>query len=153
MSEHNVLTAEIADVQAQIGRADTKASMLLAGSLTSVSVGVAVIAKTALPVSVSVGAYLTVALVTVSVTLLLTAIRPALAGNHGFMRWANTPDPTALMNNRAATDREIAVYEAQRLIGLSRMARRKYRLIRLATDLLRASLLVAAITSTLTIFA
>ena len=139
----------IAAAQAQMTRVDAKASMLLAGALTSVSVGVALIAKTRFATPITIGAVITVALIGVAVAFLITAVRPALGGNHGFIRWANTPSTTALLADFARTDRETAAYHATTLLSLSRSVRRKYLLIRHATDLLRAALVSAALTAAL----
>jgi hypothetical protein len=43
-------------------------------------------------------------------------------------------------------------YQAHRLLSLSRSVRRKYRLVRLASDLLRVALLLAVLTIILTAF-
>ncbi|MEV6601966.1 Pycsar system effector family protein [Actinoplanes sp. NPDC051346] len=146
------LTEALCDVNAQMGRVDTKASMLLAGALTTVGVGVAVIAKTRFTTPVTTGAVITVAFIAAAVVLLITAVRPALRGNHGFIRWANTPTTTALLTDLAKTDREHAAYHALRLLSLSRSLRRKYLLVRLATDFMRAALATAAITAALAAF-
>jgi hypothetical protein len=149
LSESAFLADATADVQAQMGRVDTKTSMLLAGSLTSLSVGVALLAKVHLPAAVTAGAALTVFLVATAVFLLLTGARPSLTGNHGFVRWAAASTPSALLGDLNTTDREHAAYYAHRLHTLSRILRRKYRLVRLATDLLRVALVTAALTALL----
>jgi hypothetical protein len=152
MSESAFLTDAITDVQTQMGRVDTKTSMLLAGALTSLSVGVALLAKVHLPGPVTAGAVLTVAFIAVAVFLLLTGVRPSLTGNHGFVRSAAAATPAALLGDLNNTDREHAAYYAHRLHTLSRILRRKYRLVRLATDLLRAALLIAGLTAALALF-
>ncbi|MCA2219114.1 Pycsar system effector family protein [Jidongwangia harbinensis] len=145
----SAVTDALTDTNALLGRVDTKASMLLAGALTTVSVGVAVIAKTRLPGLITAGAILTVALIAAAVLALITAVRPALRGNHSFMRWATAPTPTALLTELDKTDREHAAYQAQRLLSLSRTLHRKYQLVRLATDLMRAALTTATLTAAL----
>ncbi|GLZ00579.1 Pycsar system effector family protein [Actinoplanes sp. NBRC 103695] len=139
----------ITETSGQIARVDIKASMLLAGALTSVSVSIALLAKTKLPAPVTAGALLTVALIAVAVAVLITAVRPTLGGNHGFMRWASTNSLGEVLSDFSQNDRENAAYLAQRLMALSRMVRHKYRLVQLATDLLRAALLIALLTASL----
>lgn len=91
MTTTDHLTTAITDVNAQMGRIDTKAAMLLAGSLTAASVGVAIIAKVPLTGPATTTAVLTVATICAAVILLMTAVRPALRGNHGFVRWPQRP--------------------------------------------------------------
>jgi len=149
----DLLTDALTEVQAQMGRVDTKASMLLAGSLTALSIGVALVAKTRLPVPVTVGAVVVLALVGATVVLLITAVRPDLRGNHGFVRWATAPTAKALLADLADIDRDSAAHQAHRLLSLSRSVDRKYFLVRLAVDLLRAALAVAALTAALLVIA
>lgn len=146
----DLLLDAITQTQAEMGRVDTKASMLLLGSLTSVSVGVAVLAKAHLNRPAIAAGILAVTLIAAAVSLLITAVRPALGGNHGFVRWAAAPTVSALLTNFNPTDRDHAAYQAQRLLSLSRSVYRKYRLVRLATDLLRAALLVVVLAVVLT---
>lgn len=145
------LTDALAEVQAQMGRVDTKASMLLAGSLTAVSVGIAVTAKVTLSTPAATAAVVTLATLAVAATLLITAVRPNLHGNHGFVRWAAAATPSALLADLAHSDREHTAYQAQRLLSLSRSVHRKYLLVRLATDLMRAALLLAVLTAILAV--
>ncbi|WP_328466732.1 DUF5706 domain-containing protein [Actinoplanes sp. NBC_00393] len=147
MTTTDHLTTAITDVNAQMGRIDTKAAMLLAGSLTAASVGVAIIAKVPLTGPATTTAVLTVATICAAVILLMTAVRPALRGNHGFVRWAAAPTISALLTEFEQTDREHAAYQAHQLISLSRSVQRKYRLIRLATDLMRGAVVLAVLTA------
>ena len=135
----------LTDVQAQMGRVDTKAAMLLAGALTALAGGTAVLAKAHLP-----GAATTTGvtcLIGSAVMLLITAVRPALRGNHGFMRWANATSPAALATDLTQVD--TTDYDHTALWNLSRFARRKFQLIRVAVDLIRLALLFAALTGLL----
>jgi hypothetical protein len=147
----DAVSAALSDAQTQMGRVDSKASMLLAGSLTSVSVGVALIAKTDVSAITAVSAILTVSTVALAVALLITAVRPTLRGNYGFVRWATAPSATALLNTLEHTDSEHSVEQARQLLCLSRSLYRKYRLVRLATDLLRSALVLAVLTALLTV--
>jgi alpha-beta hydrolase superfamily lysophospholipase len=151
MTTADHLTDALTEVQAQMGRVDTKASMLLAGGLTAVSVGAAITAKSTLTGPATVAAIATLATLAVAATLLITAVRPSLRGNHGFVRWAATATPTDLLNELSHTDREHAAYNAQRLLSLSRSVQRKYLLVRLATDLMRAALVLAVLTALLAV--
>jgi pycsar effector protein len=144
-----LLPTAITDVQAQMGRVDTKASMLLAGSLTALSVGIALLAKADLDPVTTAGAVLILALIGSAVALLLTAVRPALRGNHGFVRWASAPTPGHLTADLTRIGRHHTAHQTQQLHGLARSVDRKYRLVRHAVDLLRIALIVAALTAAL----
>lgn len=145
------LSAALTEVQAQMGRVDTKANMLLAGSLTAASVGVAIIAKTRLNGPATIAAVATVTAIAAAVVVLITAVRPALRGNHGFVRWAAAPTASALLAELNTTDREHAAYQAHTLLTDSRSVHRKYRLVRAATDFMRAALTLAVLTAVLAV--
>ncbi|MEV6845458.1 Pycsar system effector family protein [Actinoplanes sp. NPDC051411] len=151
MTTNDNLTKALTEVEAQLSRVDTKASMLLAGSLTAVSLGIALTAKVSLNSVATGSALATVFGLACAAALLITAVRPALGGNHGFVRWAGASTPTELLDDLNKTDRELAGYQAQRLLGLSRSVQRKYRLVRLATDLIRAALVLAVLTALLAV--
>lgn len=142
------LTEAITDVQAQMGRVDTKAAMLLAGAIAALSAGIAVIAKAHLSTAATIGAISTLILLGAAVALLFTAVRPALRGNHGFVRFAQT-NPADLLVDLALTDSGRDLYQANRLHSLSVSVLRKYRVVRAAVDLLRAALVNAALTALL----
>jgi hypothetical protein len=145
------LSDALIEVRAQLGRVDTKASMLLAGNLTAVSFGTAVIAKASLngfATGVAIAALATLAYAAI---LLITAVRPNLAGNHGFVRWAALTTPSALLDELNHSDREHASYQAQQLLNLSRSVQRKYHHVRVATDLMRVALALAVLTALLAV--
>ncbi|MFG1608354.1 Pycsar system effector family protein [Actinoplanes sp. NPDC049265] len=139
-------TTEIADVQAQLGRADTKGSILTGLSLAALTGGAAILAKVHLHGFAVAGAVLAACLIGAALVLLGLAIRPALGGNHGFVRWATPPTATAL---RRALRESGTSYEerVEALWVLARSAQRKYQRIRAAVDLLGAALAATAITA------
>ena len=143
---------DITYTQAQIGRADTKASILTGLALAALTGGTALASKAHLHGIAVAGAVLTACLIAVALVLLGAAIRPALGGNHGFVRWANTPTATDLCQDLTKvmywTDEQKAC--AEQLWSLARSTQRKYRLIRLAVDLLGAALAGAFLTAILT---
>ncbi|MFG1609288.1 Pycsar system effector family protein [Actinoplanes sp. NPDC049265] len=145
-----VVADALTDVQNQLARVDTKASMLLAGALSVLAAGAAILAKAHLPVAVVVTAIFALALIGGATALLITAVRPALGGNHGFMRWANAQTFADLNADLRLADKDGANYNAYRLWSLSRSVRRKYQIVRLAVDLLRAALALAAVAALLT---
>ncbi|KUL34697.1 Pycsar system effector family protein [Actinoplanes awajinensis] len=141
-----------AEVNAQISRVDTKASILTGLALAALTGGAALVGKAHLHGFSMVTAVVTAALIGTAIVLLGVAIRPALGGNYGFMRWASAPSAEALHEHLvtqvptldpAAHDGE----EAAHLWLLARSARRKYLRVRLAVDLLGAALGCAALTA------
>ncbi|GAB7039677.1 MULTISPECIES: Pycsar system effector family protein [Catenuloplanes] len=123
--------------EAQIARADGKAQAIGAIAGTMLSISAAGLSITALPSPVRAGGWTLVAVWLVSVGLLLLALRPDLAGDHGIVRWARL----SLNELRAElnTADPIRDTEARTVAWLSRAAVRKHRRIRLAIDLLIAS--------------
>jgi hypothetical protein len=145
---------EMTAVQAQIGRADTKASILTGLALAALTGGTAIAGKAHLHGLAVAGAVLTACLIGAALVLLGAAIRPALGGNYGFVHWAAAPDAYTLrrdlqqLSHRFMDDASKADAEHLRLMACS--ARCKYQRIRLAVDLLGAALATAAITAILT---
>ncbi|MEU4218266.1 Pycsar system effector family protein [Actinoplanes sp. NPDC026623] len=143
-------TTALTDVQTQMSRVDIKASILFGLSLGALTGTAAVISKTHLPGPAVIGAAVTVALIGAALALLGAAIRPALAGNHGFVRWAAAPSPADLADDLHTASTEADTDRAAQLWGLSRAVHRKYRRVRLAVDLLGLALGSAALTVLLT---
>ncbi|MBL7259166.1 Pycsar system effector family protein [Paractinoplanes lichenicola] len=145
---------EIDHVQGQISRADTKASILTGLSLAALTGGAALAGKAHLHGFAVAGAVLTAALIGAALVLLGWAIRPDLRGNHGFVRWAATPDAKALKYQLEISNRGSVADEqldcARQLWSLARTAQAKYARIRRAVDLLGAALGFAALTAILT---
>lgn len=143
---------EINYVQGQISRADTKASILVGLSLAALTGGAALASKAHLHGVAVAGAVLTACFIGAALALLGWAIRPDLRGNHGFVRWAATPDAEALHEylNIRCTVAEEQRGCAQQLWSLARSAHLKYQRIRVAVDLLGAALASAGLTVLLT---
>jgi Family of unknown function (DUF5706) len=140
-------TDAIVEVQAQISRADTKASILTGLALAALTGGTALATKTHPHGAALVAAVLTAALIGAALVLLGLAIRPDLRGNHGFVRWAATTSDTDLYSELAhdyPSDQQAE--QLSTLALLSRSAYRKYTRIRRAVDLLGAALAAAAVT-------
>ena len=144
---------EINHVQGQISRADTKASILTGLSLAALTGGAALASKAHLHGVAVAGAVLTACLIGAALILLGWAIRPDLRGNHGFVRWAATPDAKALKFQLETANRGSVADEqldcARQLWTLAQSAQLKYRRIRLAVDLLGAALATAGLTAIL----
>jgi len=150
------ITAALSDatgeVQAQIGRADTKASILTGLALAALTGGTALACKAHLSGAATVTAVIAATAVVTALVQLGLAIRPDLHGNHGFVRWANATTNIDVYND-LTTDDYLWDQRTERLdhiIRLSRSAARKYRLIRLAVDQLGVALAAAALTAILT---
>jgi len=108
----------------------------------------AAISRTALPILAEVVGWLAIAVIGVATALLAWAVRPALSGRTGLMRYTGaTVDEVIDAVNAKAGDRgRRAVEQAEELVALSRLARVKYERIRLAVDLLLVSLGGVAVT-------
>ncbi|MEV0942461.1 Pycsar system effector family protein [Micromonospora wenchangensis] len=138
----------ITEVRAELARADSKASTLMAVAGAAVTVGVAILARTDLPAPALAAGAATVALVGTAVALLAGAVRPCLSGGHGLVRYA-TAAPGDLMTEATAPPLTAAAERAHHLVWLSRTAVRKYRRVRTAVDLLLAGMVGTALTSLL----
>ncbi|GAA2875517.1 hypothetical protein GCM10010517_36430 [Streptosporangium fragile] len=134
---------EVAGVRAELARADTKAATLLslAGTATSVVGALAALGATRLPGPAQTAVWVGAGLLAAAVAVLLWAVRPALARPGAGFGWAvyaySTPDALA-----ATTPTDRGHHQRAELIGLSCLARAKYRRIRLAVDLMFAALTV-----------
>lgn len=134
------LTAQHAEVKAEIARTDTKTGLLLA-FVGAVAAGAWTIAR-ALPMNLA--AYVVggagLALLVAAAGLLLRSVRPNLGGGHGFPLWATL---TAQQLTATAEARDLAAD----VVGLSRLAVAKFTSLRRAVDLTLAAgaLLVLAV--------
>jgi hypothetical protein len=117
----------ITDVQTQLGRVDTKASILFGLSLAALTGGTAVAGKAALTGPAVLTAVAAAGAVAVALVLLGSAIRPNLAGSHGFIRWAAAPTRHHLRLTLLADQHHPDVDRVAHLLVLSRLAVRKYR--------------------------
>ncbi|MFD6725706.1 MULTISPECIES: Pycsar system effector family protein [Terrabacteria group] len=122
------LTAQHAEVKAEITRTDTKTALLLA-FVGAVLAGAWSLARDLQlnPVAYVVGV-LGLAALLAAAGLLLRSVRPNLNGGHGFPLWA-TLTPQQL--TAAAETRDLAAD----VVGLSRLAVAKFTCLRLAVDL------------------
>ena len=122
------LTAQHAEVKAEIARTDTKTALLLA-FVGAVGAGAWTLARDLplnLPTCVAGG--LGLAFLIVAAGLLLRSVRPNLNGGRGFLLWA-TLTPQQIID--AAEARDLAAD----IVGLSRLAVAKFTLLRRAVDL------------------
>ncbi|MFI6079296.1 Pycsar system effector family protein [Actinoplanes sp. NPDC051343] len=142
----------LAEVQTQIGRADTKASILSGLSLAALTGGTALASQAHLHGAAVVTRVMAATFVLGALVQLGLAIRPDLRGDHGFIRWAQTTTDHELYDLLTLHEHFLDQRHDQltRVALLSRSARTKYRRIRLAVDLLGAALACAALTALLT---
>ncbi|WP_431887022.1 Pycsar system effector family protein [Micromonospora wenchangensis] len=139
----------LAEVLAEAVRVDAKASTLLTLAGTALTVGLAVLARADLPDAALFTGCVTVALIGAAVALLAGAVRPALDGNFGFVRYAATT-PIDLVADATGSDEESSTGQrAQQLVWLSRAVLTKYRRVRTAVDLLLTGLAGTAVTALL----
>jgi hypothetical protein len=131
MTQHDpgaVVLAEIGALQAQIGRADAKAAMLLATDGVLIALIGPTIA-TALPGGVAAAGWIAVAMLAASALVLLAAVYPMLPRLPGSL--VDQAAMSAAQVAAAVTDSEqLLLTRAAQVPGLSRMALAKYRLIR-----------------------
>ena len=126
------LTAQHAEVKAEIARTDTKTALLLA-FVGAVLAGAWTIARDLpmnLPAYVAGGFGLV--LLVAAAGLLLWSVRPNLRGGHGFPLWA-TLTPQQLTETAEARDL------AADTVGLARLAVAKFTCLRRAVDLTLAA--------------
>ncbi|SDT38160.1 Pycsar system effector family protein [Actinoplanes derwentensis] len=152
--DSNTVPEKIAEVQTQIARADTKASILTGLSLGALTGGAALAGKAHLHGLSLAAAVATAVLIGAATLLLGAAIRPALGGSFGFMHWASAPSAVLLYAelNRAAydgTDEGRRFEQVAYLRLLAQSARRKYQRVRLAVDLLGVAVGLAVLTALL----
>lgn len=132
----------INQLNTMIGRCDTKASLLLALTGTSLAGIISVAANTQPPgLALAVGAA-GAALLLAAVQILLTVVRPNTDGP-GWPRWPELDDPQLA----AALTAERRLDEAR---TLARLARRKFAGVRRAVDCTRLGLLLLALAGVLT---
>ncbi|MEU6524858.1 Pycsar system effector family protein [Streptomyces sp. NPDC046924] len=137
------LTAAHAEVKAEIARTDAKTALLLA-FVGAVLAGTWTVARD-LPLNLpalAVGG-IGLALLIGAAGLLLRSVRPNLSGRHGFPLWAtlSAEEINAVVGGDLAAD----------IVGLSRLAVRKFTCLRRAVDLTQAggALLILAALLTL----
>jgi hypothetical protein len=145
------LNDEMTAVQAQIGRADTKASILTGLSLAALTGGTAIVSAKHLHGAAVVTAVMAATWVFVALVQLGLAIRPALNGNYGFVRWAAMSSTSSIQialdrREYPGTERDT---QFEHLQLMARSAHLKHRRIRLAVDLLGAALTAAGLTAIL----
>ena len=122
------LTAQHAEVKAEIARTDNKTALLLA-FVGAVGAGAWTVARD-LPMTLPayVVGELGLAFLIVAAGLLLRSVRPNLGGGHGFPLWA-TLTPQQITATAEARDL------AADIAGLSRLAVAKFTCLRRAVDL------------------
>ena len=128
------------ELSGELGRMDSKTSMMLGGSIAGVAFGVATLIQTHLPLPAAMLGWLAVGLIAAAMAMLAVAARPQLDGEHGFNRYADAdPDDPALLAAETPSER------ARALVWKARRARAGYRAVRTAIHLLLAALPTAAI--------
>jgi hypothetical protein len=129
----DLLTEELAAVRGELTRVDSKASMLLALAAGGMAVVATADQHRLAAVLLVNGGMVSVGL---ALVLLLSVVRPRL-GVTGFLRHAGgTIDDVRAELTTCDAD----VWRSQELACLSRIARRKYELLRSAVDLLSLAL-------------
>ncbi|MEV7229694.1 Pycsar system effector family protein [Polymorphospora sp. NPDC051019] len=144
------IAASLAQTRGELARVDAKAGILLAISGTALTVGLAVVTRADLPTLAALAGWVTVAVIGAAVALLTLAVRPSLAGNHGFVYYATCEPGDVLADTVKATDLTEGVRAARELVWLSRAALTKFRRVQVAVDLLLSGLAGTAATAVLT---
>lgn len=148
------LDAELAAVRAAEPRADTKAGNLQSLCSGLLLAGLALLSAGRLPGPAVVAGWVAAMLLGVAVALLSAAVRPNLAGNFGFVRWARLGGDQELLDavaGETSTDGgDCTARQARQLRWLSRSLYGKFARIRAAQSLLVTALAVAALAAALT---
>ncbi|SNY72931.1 Pycsar system effector family protein [Paractinoplanes atraurantiacus] len=137
------LDVETQTVRSIEPRADAKAGTLLALCSALLVAGLALMATGRLHGAAAVGGWAAIALIGAAVLALTAALRPQLAGNFGFPRWART-QPEQILTELAAADRRGPAEKARQLHLLSRGLHTRFVRIQVAQTLLVAALAAAA---------
>ncbi|SNY09814.1 Pycsar system effector family protein [Paractinoplanes atraurantiacus] len=146
-TERDAFAQPMADVQAQLARVDTKASILTALGLASLTALAAICTKANLHPASIVGVVCTVLLISSALLLLGMAIRPNLDGNSGFVRYAAIPHFRSLISDLYAYSTEEE--RAKQLHLMARSAYLKYWRVRRAVDTFGCALATAGLTAIL----
>ena len=144
-----MLPDAVAEVRAELCRADTKASTMLTLAGLALTIELTVMSRAPRTAPVLVCAALTVGATTAAVVLLALVVRPQLHGRWGMTRYA-TMRPADLVAEAAARSVEAeAICQAEQLAWSARAAIVKFRRIRLAVDLLILAVAAALATTVL----
>jgi hypothetical protein len=148
------LDAELAAVRAAEPRADTKAGQLQQLCSGLLLAGLALLSSGKLSGPAAAFGWAGAALLGAAVVLLTAAVRPNLAGNFGFVRWARLRGDQELLDSVAgetsAEGGDCTARQARQLRWLSRSLYGKFSRIRAAQTLLVAALAVAALAAAIT---
>lgn len=137
------------DVRAELVRVDAKAGTLLTLAGVALTVGLGVLTRANLPTIATLTGWATVGVVAAAAGTLATAVRPNLAGNHGFMRYVRTRPGQLVTEFVTAGPTQRLTAGAHRLVWLSQAVHRKYRRVRAAVDLLMVGIAGLALTAAL----
>lgn len=138
------LDAEISAARAELVRVDGKASMLLALGTTVLSGGLAVLGTGGLTGRAGVAGWIAAGLIAAGVLVVGGSAWPRLTGGFGFMAWAASADPDALVRALVDTARR---HRAHELRQLSLSLRGKYRRIQAGMALMGLGVLAAIVTA------
>ncbi|GGS19229.1 MULTISPECIES: Pycsar system effector family protein [Actinokineospora] len=139
MTPAELMQEEINRADGAMVRTDTKAGLLLA-VFSTITAGLTLLAKTSLHPVVVVALAVAAALFGTAVLLLLWTIRPHMDGSPLLIYGAMTAKQVKQHIADRARDQE--TWHGERLAAVSRLASRKFRLVRRATTLIALALVV-----------
>ncbi|MFI6802994.1 Pycsar system effector family protein [Streptosporangium canum] len=141
------LRAEADAVRVELARVDTKCgiALALAGTAFSVLVALGVLISDLAPLA-QVGLWLAMTVLAIACGVLLWVIRPSLprTGRTGFLAYAEAVSVDHLFADLSAESPQERL--AAEVIHLSRIARTKYRRLRLGIDLMLTALVILVMT-------
>lgn len=141
------LRAEADAVRVELARVDTKCgiALALAGTAFSVLVALGVLISDLAPLA-QIGLWLAMTVLAIACGVLLWVIRPSLprTGGTGFMAYAEAASVDHLFADLSAESPQERL--AAEVIHLSRIARTKYRRLRLGIDLMLSALVILVVT-------
>ncbi|ADD45856.1 Pycsar system effector family protein [Stackebrandtia nassauensis] len=137
---------ELAAVRTELSRIDTKAGLLGTGVLAGLAWGAAALTPDK-SLAVTVCGWGAEATAAAAGIVLLLVVRPRLRGRHGFLAWSGHPVTSWVRLERlAANDHDHQHERHAELTELAAMVKHKYRLLRLAVDMLLIAAALAAVT-------
>ncbi|WP_020672362.1 Pycsar system effector family protein [Amycolatopsis nigrescens] len=136
-----LLKDELSRGDAALGRTETKTSILLAVFSPIVTAGLAVLPRASVPAAARLTFWAALVLLVLALLLLLWNVRPRLRGS-GFTTYVSMTG-TELTRHFAAIADDPRQWHCERLLVVARLGAKKFKLLRLATTLIIAALLLA----------
>lgn len=144
----DLLREELSRGDAALGRTENKTSILLAVFSPILTVGLAVLPRATTPLAALLIFWAALALLAVALLLLLWNVRPRLRGS-GFATYQSMTNADLMRHfTRVASDPQR--WHLERLLVVSQLGAKKFKMIRAATSLIMIALLFAIVAAIVT---